>query len=255
MQTEQTRKGHAKPEQTMKPHIHLSPSRSYARAIVCGSPERAEFISHVLENSKCLARHREYHSYLGTYSGQEIIVVSHGVGSAGAAICFQELIDVGARAIIRIGTAGGLYDGAQIGDVVIATAAIRRDGVTGLMVPPHVPAVPDIALTYALMTAAQKGPLAAKAGMILTSDLFYGGVLDDELELHAKAGAIAVEMECSTLFIIGLLRKIKTAAILVLDGNPLKWAEGQYDPSPARLQASTEACVQAALGALVNAEV
>jgi uridine phosphorylase len=94
--------------------------------------------------------------------------------------------------------------------------------------------------------------VAIKRGLILTSDLFYPGPLDDELAFYSKANALAVEMECSTLFIIGQLRGIQTAATLVLDGNPLKWHEGVYDPDPKRLQASVEACARAALSTLAS---
>lgn len=239
----------------MKPHIKLAPSDTYTRALVCGSPERAEFISGFLKSPKNLAKNREYHSYLGQFEGQDILVMSHGVGSAGAAIGFQELMDVGAKAIIRIGTAGGLYDDVQIGDIVVPTAAVRRDGVSRLMIPTDFPAVPDFELTHLLRKGMEATSARFKSGVIMTSDLFYPGLIDDDLKLFQKAGAVAVEMECSTLFVIGHLRGVRTGALLVLDGNPLKWEEGHYDPNPNRLMASMETCVQTALKALVSVKI
>jgi uridine phosphorylase len=103
----------------MVKHIGLSKEGSdYRKVLVCGSPERALFLSTKLEGAKALAKNREYHSYSGHFQGQNILVMSHGVGSAGAAICFQELVDVGAEVILRLGTAGGLYEETKAGDVL-----------------------------------------------------------------------------------------------------------------------------------------
>lgn len=240
----------------MKPHIKLSANEGASRVIVCGSPERALLISEFLNNPKCIAKNREYHSYLGTYQGTPIQITSHGVGAAGAAICFQELIDIGAKTIVRIGTAGGLYDDTQIGDIVVPTGAVRQDGVSNLMVPKEFPALPDFEVTTHLRQCLQNENTSQKSlrfqsGVIVTSDLFYPGLLPSDLELYHKTGAVAVEMECSALFVIGMLRRIRTGALLVLDGNPLKWSEGHYDPNPERLKASVEACIHTALKALV----
>lgn len=235
----------------MKPHIHLSENLDYARVLVCGSPDRALLFSSFLANAKPVAKNREYHSYLGTFEGKSILVTSHGVGSAGAAICFQELIDVGARFIIRIGTAGGLYEQTKIGDIVVATAAVRDDGVSQKMIPTSYPAVASLEISASLMTDLSAAGAIYRDGIVLTSDLFYPSLLGNtDLELYSRAGAVAVEMECSTLFVCGSLRGVKTGAMLVLDGSPLKWSEGHYDPNPLGLKASFETCVRAALTTL-----
>jgi uridine phosphorylase len=112
----------------MHAHIHLSQDPRHARVLTCGAPERAARIAEFLQDAKPLAKNREYHSYLGKYEGQDILVISHGVGSAGAGICFQEVINAGAKAIVRLGTAGGLQDFTQIGDLVVATTWSSRSG-------------------------------------------------------------------------------------------------------------------------------
>lgn len=37
-------------------------------------------------------------------------------------------------------------------------------------------------------------------------------------------------MEMASLFCIASLRRIRAAALAVVDGSPLKWDEGEYDP-------------------------
>lgn len=239
----------------MTNHIGLSADPLYLRAIVCGAPERAQKFAQTLEGSRLLSQNREYHCYGGHFDKQFILIVSHGVGAAGAAICFQELAQVGVRAIIRVGTAGGLYDELHIGDIVVATAAARLDGVTPLMVPTGWPAVSDLALTDKLIAELKGRGWQGRAGTIVTSDLFYPGVLPEPLQVYQKAGAIAVEMECSALYVVAGLRQMRAASVLVCDGNPLKWSEGVYDPRPERLAASLDLAYGAALAALAKIKI
>lgn len=235
----------------MKPHIRLASDPRFKRAVVCGAPERAALIASQLEGAKELSKNREYHSYIGKHRGVEVMAVSHGVGSAGATICFQELMDVGVESIIRVGTAGGLQDDAQIGDVALATAAVRQEGVTPLMVPMSFPAVADPGLTENLARALREKGRKFHQGIIVTSDLFYPGLLENELKLYQKANAVAVEMECSALFVTAWLRKVRAAGVLALDGNPLKWAEGNYNPQAGSLDQALRAAIAAALDAIV----
>lgn len=234
----------------MKAHIKLNSPLPSKVALVCGAPERAAVIAKKLEGAKELAKNREYHSYTGLHKGKPVLVISHGVGAAGAAICFQELIDCGTEAIVRLGTAGGLYDETQIGDIVVPNAAVRKDGVSALMIPAEYPAVADPKLTVALQSALEKKAVPYRSGTILTSDLFYPSLLDDNLAFYKKAGVVAVEMECSALFVIASLRKVRAGSVLILDGNPLKWQDGHYDPGSQKIVQSTDKAIEACLDAL-----
>jgi uridine phosphorylase len=85
----------------------------------------------------------------------------------------------------------------------------------------------------------------------VTSDLFYPyPVLGDDLALWARAGAVAVEMECSALFVIASMHGVETGAILTVDGNPL--AEhtsdmSDYDPHRPIVDDAIDAMVDIAL--------
>ncbi len=236
----------------MKTHIRLERKPEYANVITCGSPERAEWFSGFLDQPKVLERNREYHSFLGKKDGQPILILSHGVGSAGAAIAFHEVIDAGAKRIIRIGTAGGLQDHTGIGDLVVPSGAIRQDGTSKLLLPVEYPAVPNFALTMALMKNVKSRHPNTHDGVILTSDLFYPGKLPSDLAFHRDAGVTAVEMECATLFTMGFIHQVATAAVVALDGNPLKHQEGVYDPSFDRMKQSLENAFHAVVDTLIK---
>ncbi|HAQ06082.1 MAG TPA: hypothetical protein DCR24_00520, partial [Bacillus bacterium] len=80
-------------------NLKVDPERLPERVIVCGDPNRAKKIASLLTGYSLLAENREYHSYIGQWNGQDVAVVSHGVGAPGAAVCFEELIMGGAKYI------------------------------------------------------------------------------------------------------------------------------------------------------------
>ncbi|MCA9949276.1 MAG: nucleoside phosphorylase [Anaerolineales bacterium] len=213
-----------------------------AAVLVCGDPERAQQIVGFLNDAKTLSQQREYHAYSGDHKGQQVTVCSHGVGSPGAAIAFEELIAAGAKRIIRVGTCGGFRQDLQPGSIVIATAAVQNTGYGRETVPIGYPAVADMALTLALEATAVQHQLQTASGIVLTRDNFYAGVPTRNIpdyKVLAAANVLAVEMECAALFIVGALRQVQTAAVLAVDGNVLQTAESMQSYQPHRKQVKT----------------
>ncbi|MEJ7798936.1 MAG: nucleoside phosphorylase [Ilumatobacter sp.] len=204
------------------------------RILVVGDPARAERVAGLLTDARELARNREYVTFGGQHHDQYVGVVSHGVGSPGATVCFEELCRSGARRLIRAGTAGGLQPAVTDGTLVVAHAAVRCEGVTRRLVPPEFPATANIDDVLALRTAAAEIGNVVIEGVVLTADLFYPhDVLGGDLEMWQRAGVVAVEMECAALFITAALHRVSAAAILAIDGNPLAEADEDmsgYDP-------------------------
>ena len=224
------------------------------RVLVMGDPRRAELAAERLDECREAGRFREYVTFVGEYRGAEVAVSSHGVGAPGAAVCIDELLQAGARRIIRAGTCGGLQPWIDDGDLVIAAAAIREDGVTRQLVPDTFPAAASWSVVADLQQAAASASDArgVHTGIVLTHALFYpGDVLGSDLELWSKAGAVAVEMECAALFVLGALHSIQTGAVLVSDGNPLRPGQGGYDPHRSVVHDAVEAMIGIALDALV----
>ena len=212
------------------PHLLLSPGDLPDVVLVPGDPKRAERIAESLEGAVRLAANREYHSYRGTHRGVSIGVTSAGVGAAGAVIAYEEAIRAGARTLIRVGTAGSLSDGVVAGDLVVVLAAARGEGVSRQLVPIEMPAIADPDVSAALWAAAREGGERAHRGIGLTVDAFYRGVLDLGFETYAAAGAVCVEMECSALFIVGTMRRVRTGAVVAIDGDARSASSGDHDP-------------------------
>lgn len=216
--------------ENLLPILKIAPDSLPPDVLVCGDPFRAELIAGMLEKSVEVAWNREYRIYTGSSKGVPMAVCSHGVGAAGAAVAFEMLIKGGARRLIRIGTAGSLNLGITDGALVIATAAVREEGVTRQLVPLSYPAVADQDIVGALKQAASEQKFCTHCGIVLTLDAFFPALLDLPNNLMAKANAAAVEMECAALFVIASLRGVQAGAILAIDGMAIDFDADAYNP-------------------------
>jgi uridine phosphorylase len=234
------------------PHLLLKPGDLPEMVLVPGDPKRAERIAESLEGAVCLAANREYHSYRGTHRGISIGVTSAGVGAAGAVIAYEEAIRAGARTLIRVGTAGSLSDGIVAGDLVVIVGAARCEGVSRQLVPIEMPAMADPDVSAALWAAAKAGGERTHRGIGLTVDAFYRGVLDLGFETYAASGAVCVEMECSALFIVGTMRRIRTGAVVAIDGDARSASSGDHDPHRDLVRKAVDREIRVALDAAAS---
>lgn len=205
----------------MQPHLKIE---QLPPIVLCpGDPARAAYISQFLTRSEKLAANREYHTYRGFIDNLPVGVVSTGVGAAGAAIAYHEAISAGARCLIRIGTAGKLRPEIKSGELVIALAAVREDGVSPQLVPLEFPALADLEVCLTLRQAAESLGIKTHIGLVHTTGLFY--VLTNrslDRKISANYGALCIEMECSILFVLGSLHHVHTGAILAINGDASK---------------------------------
>jgi|TARA_B110000881_G_C18414573_1_gene432769 uridine phosphorylase len=226
------------------------------KILVVGDPNRLDVVAKSLQTVEPISENREYRSIRGSFNGQVIGAVSHGVGSAGAGVCFEELCQSGATRIIRAGSAGGMQPNVGAGDLVISTAAVREEGLSHKLVPSTYPAVATPDVLMALRAAAMSLGIEFHEGLLLTSDMFYPhDVLGSDLPLWQKARVKAVEMEVATLFVICGLHQVEAGAVVAIDGNPLEQDDGSmgtYDPHQEKVKTAVSNCLMIALTALVS---
>ena len=99
--------------------IHLRADESdYAPNVLCpGDPVRAQYIAETFFDSgfRQVNAERGMLGFTGTFNGKPISVQSTGMGSPSAGIIFEELIMLGAKRLVRVGTCGGLQVGYEYG--------------------------------------------------------------------------------------------------------------------------------------------
>ncbi|WP_197276334.1 nucleoside phosphorylase [Bacillus sp. JCM 19034] len=236
----------------MLPNLKIDSKQLPKKVVVCGDPERAKSISTYLKNAEKLARNREYHSYVGKYNGEEIAVISHGVGGPGAAVCFEELIMGGVETIIRIGTAGSYRKEIPAGSIVISTAAVRCDGLSKQLVPVEFPAVANREIVESLVKASKKQSVLTYEGITLTLDAFYLGSITFPHDIYKKSNVLAVEMENAALFTIANLRGVRAGAILAIDGYADDNLRENYHPDTEKVKEAISQEVKVALDAITS---
>lgn len=197
--------------------------------ILPGDPKRCEKIAKHFDNACLIADSREYVTYTGTLDGVPVSVTSTGIGGPSAAIAIEELSKVGADTFVRVGTCGGMQTEVCGGDIVIANGAIRMEGTSREYAPIEYPAVPDVTVLNALITAAKKKGIKYHAGVVQCKDSFFGQhepevmpvsyELQNKWEAWLRMGCLASEMESAALFIAGSFLRVRVGACFLVVAN------------------------------------
>lgn len=221
-------------------HINVEPGQIGKYVILPGDPKRCSAIAKYLDNAKLIADNREYVTYTGTLEGVPVSVTSTGIGGPSAAIAIEELVNCGAETLIRIGTCGGIDLDVKGGDLVIASGSIRMEGTTREYAPIEFPAVADVEVTNALVSAAKAINQSYHVGVVQSKDSFYGqhspetkpvqSELESKWQAWVRMGCKASEMESAALFIVAAYRKVKAGAIFLALGNQEREKQGLDNP-------------------------
>lgn len=203
-------------------HIHLKcdPEDVAKYVLLPGDPGRSKLIAgKFLKGSRVINEFRGLLSYTGQYEGIDVSVVTTGMGCPSAAIVVEELIDMGARHLIRVGTCGATQEGIHPGDLIIPTGAVPLTGIISEYDLKVFTPVPNYSVLKALADAAQESAISAEMGLVATSDAFYSEMA--HAKWWAQRNILAFEMECAAIFTVAYLRKVAAGAILAVTGNLL----------------------------------
>lgn len=202
------------------PQIHLRADEGdYAPLVLLpGDPNRARRISERFDegSTRQVNEHRGLFGFTGTYNGQPVSVQTTGMGTPSLSIVVEELLRLGVRRLIRVGTCGGIARGLKTGDLVIATAACPVDGATTTYLhgEAYAPAA-DFGLTRALVDAAGRAGLQVTTGLVASVDVFYN-TDDDYAQRWRDRGVLAFEMEASALFFLAARAGVQAACALTV---------------------------------------
>lgn len=212
-------------------HIGFSKADAGEYAILTGDPGRVEHIAKFLDNSRFVAQNREYTTYVGYIDNVKVNIMSVGMGGPSMAIGVEEMVKLGCKNFIRVGTCGGINLDVKAGDVVIANAAIRQEGTGYDYLPICYPAVANFEVTAALKQAVEKCQLNTRChvGVVQSKDSFYGEMESERMplkeqlqnlwEVYKRVGVLGSEMECAALFITATTLGARAGGILLAVWN------------------------------------
>jgi purine-nucleoside phosphorylase len=202
------------------PQIHLRAEEGdYAPIVLLpGDPNRARRISGRFDDGSVreVNAHRGLLGFSGTYRGIPVSVQTSGMGTPSLSIVVEELLRLGARRLIRVGTCGGIAPGLRTGELVIATAACPVDGATATYLhgEAYAPAA-DFGVTRALVDAAAAVGLPARTGLVASVDVFYNTDADYAQRWRDR-GVLAFEMEASALFFLAARAGVEAGCALTV---------------------------------------
>lgn len=185
--------------------LYLRPHAEVAeRVLLPGDPGRAlRLAQQLLAEPKMLNHHRGLWGYTGAAAdGGPMTIQSTGLGGPSAAIVTQELIGLGARRLVRVGTCGALTD-LPLGSLVIAATVQAHDGASrALGADGELPADPG------LLAGLQAAADGAASGRIVSTDLYYA---------PAPAGdALAVDLTTGAILAVAARDGAAAAAVLAV---------------------------------------
>ena len=227
-------------------HLRAEPGEYAEACLLPGDPLRAKYIAETyLSDVTQVNAERGLLGYTGSWEGKGISVQGTGMGCPTATIVAEELIQLGVRRLLRVGTCGGLQPDHALGDMIVALSAVPADSTATHLVggEPHCPTA-SWELIHEAVHVAKSTDQKIRVGPIVSSDLFYNPD-DGQYDRWSKRGILAVEMEAAALFTLGALRGVLTGCLLTVSDIVV---EGEFVRiSDEELQAAVDRMTRIAL--------
>src|SRR3954468_10112910 len=182
-------------------HLRAEPG-DYADAVLLpGDPLRAKYIADTyLDDVKQVNEERGLLGFTGTFEGKPVSVQGTGMGCPGATIVFEELIQLGCKRLMRVGTCGGLQAHHALGDLIVALTAVPADATARHLVndEQHCPTA-SWELIHGVVHAAKEVGQPMHVGPIVSSDVFYNPS-EGQYGRWSSRGVVGGEREAAALF-------------------------------------------------------
>jgi purine-nucleoside phosphorylase len=198
-------------------HLRAEPGDYAEGCLLPGDPLRAKYIAETFfDDPRQVNGERGMLGFTGTFHGKPVSVQSSGMGCPSAAIVIEELVQLGVKKILRVGTCGGLQPDLQMGDLIVALSATPADATALHLIgnEPHAPTA-DWDLVHAAVHHAKELGKPVRVGGVVSSDVFYNPD-SGQYQRWSDRGILAVEMEAAILFTLGALKKIQAGCLLIV---------------------------------------
>ena len=214
-------------------HLRIGPDDIAPTVLLPGDPDRVALISAGWDTFREVGHNREFVTHTGRLQAEPISAISTGIGNPAMATVVESLARLGSKTLLRVGTTGCIQPGIELGDLIIATGAVRLDGASRAYVRPEYPALAHPEIVMALVQACEELGYRYHLGITASTDSWYLGqgrpgwneyapsfsrTLLDDLQ---AAGVLNFEMEASALLTVGGLYKLRAGAIFAVVANRL----------------------------------
>ena len=187
--------------------------------------EVAAWTASFLDNAKMIADSKMFVTFSGSYKGVPVTVCSTGSGGPDTELALADFFKFSnADTFIRLGTSGTYREDINVGDIVIASGAVRDDGTSAEYVKTTYPALASYDVVLALAEAAEHSSFKYHIGITRSNDSCLNGqgrpLLRYWQEEHRRipdywnrAGILNFERETSTIYVLSSLMGYRAGAV------------------------------------------
>ena len=200
----------------LQPHILCKKGDIAKNVILPGDPGRVLRIAKLLDSGKEISFNREYRVVTGKYKGVPVTICSTGIGGPSTAIAMEELITLGAKNFIRVGSCGANQAKIKIGDLVISDSVVREDHTCLDYVPLQYPAIADPDTFQAMKRSSEKLKFKYYAGPTVTVDALYSPYIKETKDFWLKYNTLAQDMEASTVLTLARVKGVRAGVVLLV---------------------------------------
>lgn len=251
----------------VQPHIKCRKGDVAETVLLVGDPDRIPLVTKYWDEAKNVANNRGLPVWTGKYKGVSVSIASTGMGAPSAAIVVEELINIGAKKLLRIGTCGALRKEIRPGDLIVPLAALREEGTTKEYRDDGSLTYADKSLASTLQESAKEMGFTYWTGVNRTHDAFYepvsnmiqcGKLFEEKYAEESGLSLVSSEMECSAVFFLAALRGVKAGTVLAvnttepldeIEKNPALVYELIEDPNA---KEGVDKAIRAALAAVLK---
>ena len=214
----------------MLSRLRVKPGALGKVALVPGPRDRAAKLRRALENPRKALAFQDYEMHTGTLGHHRVTVGNGGRYSADTAITTELLCAGGVETLVRVGSCGSLQETVKLGDIVIATGAVRGDGASPRYVSEDFVTLAHPRVVDALARAADSLRVPVHLGRVFTTDALFRETPELLSELERQQ-VTAIDMVTAAFLTVAQVRNARAGAILAVSDECLTGKLGFRDPS------------------------
>ncbi len=224
------------------PHLRCLSAEIAPIVLLPGDPARIRLLGSLMDNFRIVSDNREFTVGGGTFKGVPISVCSTGIGAPSTEIAVVELIQAGAKALIRVGGCGALRADIECGDLILNTGMVRLGGASHFYARPEYPAVASFEVVESLRDACRELEAICHIGIGASVGSFYRGQGrpgpvartgdGDAYREMLDLGVLNMEMEAETILTLSSLSGVHAGSAVVAHCNRVtdRWLIDYEEP-------------------------
>lgn len=154
-------------------------------------------------------------------SSDGITIINYGIGSPNAATIMDLLSAVAPKACLFLGKCGGLKKNIKPGDFILPIGALREGSASSHYFPPEVPALPSFNLQKTVAMVINRHGHEYWTGTVFSTNRRVWEHDEKFKEYLSNVRAEGIDMETSTIFLVGFANHIPKGALLLVTDSPM----------------------------------